>query len=59
MKEMNDFDEILNYSIIRLTKTSDVKVLTVIELLAIIAGMFLVMYFIKKSNLQIKAFRPW
>lgn len=49
MKEMNDFDEILNYSIIRLTKTSDVKVLTVIELLAIIAGMFLVMYFIKKT----------
>ena len=46
---MNDFDEILNYSIIRLTKTSDVKVLTVIELLAIIAGMFLVMYFIKKA----------
>ena len=49
MKEMDDFDEILNYSIIRLTKTSDVKVLTVIELLAIIAGMFLVMYFIKKT----------
>nr|WP_320059256.1 mechanosensitive ion channel domain-containing protein [uncultured Bacteroides sp.] len=49
MKEMNDFDEILNYSIIRLTKTSDVKVLTVIELLAIIAGMFLVMCFIKKT----------
>ncbi|WP_321478809.1 mechanosensitive ion channel domain-containing protein [uncultured Bacteroides sp.] len=49
MKENKDLNDILNYSIIKLSKTLDIKILTIIELMVIIAVTFLLLYLIKKA----------
>ncbi|MCI1648416.1 MAG: mechanosensitive ion channel [Bacteroides sp.] len=49
MKESNNIQEILNYSILKVSKTTDITVLTVIKLLAIVVITLLLLYLIKKT----------
>lgn len=49
MKESNNIQEILNYSILKVSKTTDITVLTVIKLLAIVVITLLLLYLIKKA----------
>jgi len=49
MKEPYDLQEILNYSILRISKSTNITVLTVIQLLAIVIIAFMLLYLVKKA----------
>ncbi|WP_321332721.1 mechanosensitive ion channel domain-containing protein [uncultured Bacteroides sp.] len=49
MKNTDDFNEILNYSIIKLSNALDIKVITIIQLLVLVIITTLLLYLIKKA----------
>lgn len=49
MKEINSLQDILNYSILKISKTTNITALTIIQLLAVAAITFVLLYLIKRA----------